>query len=195
MLFYKPLLAFSLAVVTTAFLVPVGQPDGLYEFFVDAAGREIHRRMNVTVTKERNVPDFEALEKQSKWPNTDLVPMPRPKRRCGCGHVFNMNHAGCDAAVADLRSQIERTSVYASQENPLAMQVAFLCNGASEPWPITADNFDHFRISLVWISRDCGTYVAGTVEEEEGGPRYGYMIHWPELDFCGKAMLSKKTSC
>lgn len=74
-------------------------------------------------------------------------------------------------------------------------QVAFLCNWVPEEWPIAADNYDHFRISLVWLSRDCGNYVAVTVEEEEGGPRYGYMIHRPALDFCGTAMLLKKESC
>jgi len=77
MLLYNLLLTFALAVAATAFLVPVGQPDGLYEYYVDAAGREIHHLLNVIVTNERSAPDIEAKD---KWPNTDLTPMPRPKR-------------------------------------------------------------------------------------------------------------------
>lgn len=62
MLFHKLFFAFSsyLAVDASAFLVAVGKPDGLYEYYVDAAGREIHHRINVTVTNERSVSDIEA---------------------------------------------------------------------------------------------------------------------------------------
>ncbi|KAG4433028.1 hypothetical protein IFR05_011489 [Cadophora sp. M221] len=105
MLFSKVFLTSSLAVIELSYVIPEGQSDGLYEVFLDKRGLEVHRPLNVTSMDGRSTLDLEILEKRGKFPNADLTPEEQPKIRCGCG--FNMNHAGRNDAVADLRNQMK----------------------------------------------------------------------------------------
>ncbi|PVH71948.1 hypothetical protein DL98DRAFT_660342 [Cadophora sp. DSE1049] len=115
-----------------------------------------------------------------------------------------MDHGGCNAVVADLRAQFVRSlgaciprkaAWYSIRSNV----VAFACNyGSVAPnncHPITADNYDRFWASTVRISRDCGSFVAGIVDPPWFGVHFGYMIHYPGLDFCGNAWGSKLDHC
>ncbi|KAH7327128.1 hypothetical protein BKA65DRAFT_554691 [Rhexocercosporidium sp. MPI-PUGE-AT-0058] len=200
MLFSRILLTSSLAAFGLSYVIPAGQSDGLYEVFLDEHGLEVHRPLSVTSVEERSTLDVGVLGKRGRFPNTDLTPMERPKLRCGCG--FHMDHGGCNDAVAELRNQFGRSlgasipagnAWYSIRSNV----VAFTCAPRSMTgfWPITEESFDHFYISTGWISQDCGSFVAGTVAEVDGGPRHGYMIHYPGLDFCGNAMGSRLDHC
>ncbi|KAF2621065.1 hypothetical protein BU25DRAFT_355174, partial [Macroventuria anomochaeta] len=82
---------------------------------------------------------------------------------CGCG--FNMNAGDTDAAVADLKGQLDRMAsggtICLAYYSIRGGTVAFACNRSDRSKRIDGDNFAGY---LRAITSSCGLYIAGTYQ-------------------------------
>ena len=84
----------ALVASTQAWVIPKGTTDGIYAVAVGDDGVEVHTKIAEASSElPFNVSDANPLDRRGDgriW--------------CGCG--FNLNPGNCDAAVADLKSQL-----------------------------------------------------------------------------------------
>ena len=101
---FKITTAFTLAALAHAFVIPPGTPEGVYAVVTREDGTNVHTKISDSPEIKRDptgvtpVNEVNALERRQNgriW--------------CGCG--FNMDRGNCDAAVADLKSQMSKFHV------------------------------------------------------------------------------------
>jgi hypothetical protein len=106
-----------------------------------------------------------------------------------------MNHANCDAAVEDLKTQADVNDGKTLQEglsyySIRGSVVAFVCETFIETVPYR----EKIAHGLWKVTKHCGEYVPGTYWEI-GIRNIGYMNWHSGLDFCGHALEPSATSC
>jgi hypothetical protein len=187
---------FALASIVSAVRLPKmpdAAVDGFYVAYVDEFGKDVH-----TLISAPNKTGFV----------DGLAPsMPKPKLAkrssgyswCGCG--YNMNHADCDAANADLANQAGGGITVGGglcYYSVVSSAVAFVCNPYSSQDNILAETFysDGVGSSDAVITSDCGWYVAGTYAWGYW-PSYvvGYMIYYAGEDFFHDSTGSSASGC
>jgi len=208
-----------LAVLASAATLAPNLPDGVYQSYEDDAGLEVHMQLSNSVN-DRDLPllswthdpstatsnsstsplaqhPFDSLEKRN-----DCSPIDSNEQVfCGCS--FPVNHANCDAAVADLKNQVgphgvqftKQMSYYSIRNNVVAFICCFHPTGWSE---VTVDLITKAAAS---ITDRCGWYIAGTHIVALGGSAdvfgydIGYMQYTSGLDFCAHARNSGQNCC
>lgn len=96
----------------SSFKLPAGLDDGFYRVYLDSNGNEIHEPANATMLTPLSKPvpriskasartPFDARRSGSLAPRFGQGVL---QSWCGCG--FNMNPGDCDAAVADIKNQV-----------------------------------------------------------------------------------------
>lgn len=152
----------------------------------------------------RNTEIHTLLSTHAPLPSPPASPLPSPSLTpryvwpgeifCGCG--YNLDPPSCDAAVADLRSQLgSYSTIYQAYYSIRGPVVAFVCN--LNPGFFVTDSDDYGGYIAV-VTQQCGRYVAGTYfafDEGEYGADVGYMQYFAGLDFCGAAEGSSQNSC
>ncbi|KAM0260137.1 hypothetical protein ACHAQJ_002901 [Trichoderma viride] len=119
MYFFKITAALALAALAQAFTIPSDTPDGVYAVSTGEDGATVHTKIS-NPSKIKHDPASvapRALEPRDRdvW--------------CGCG--FNLDPGNCDAAVADLKTQLpgahiyEGTSYYSIRGNVVAFIQAY----------------------------------------------------------------------
>ena len=140
MLLTATIISSLLASQVSAFTLPGGLADGFYHAYVNERGEEIHE----PATKEMVRSLSAGL--QSRNPVMALPPSRIFGRQdglggtvwCGCG--FNMNSGDCDAAVADLKSQVGDSTLIPNSQSYYSVRgsvVAFACNRVDQPWRVS----------------------------------------------------------
>ncbi|KAK8879219.1 hypothetical protein PGQ11_000513 [Apiospora arundinis] len=210
MLFPQFLLV-SLAVSATASKLPLIQPeDGVYAVTIGEKGQEIHTRIsNITQAEvnelmQNSTPDIADLRKPAEgqmetraWRLDDTC--------CGCG--YNLPHGDIDAAVEDLKYQIDENGsvLWTNFYSIRGGSVAFGCvNGLRQFGSLEVEK------AYALITKRCGWYVAGSYQKtcidtptkpfdldcpEWTSPTIGYMNWYPDQDFCKNAKGSSQRSC
>ncbi|KAH7010742.1 hypothetical protein B0J12DRAFT_751346 [Macrophomina phaseolina] len=180
-----------------AFVFPEGLTDGFYRASIDERGYEIHELLSA--------PDGEHIDARiisQRAPTTDSdtyeVSAKLQKRIwtvwCGCG--FSLNHGDCDAAVADMKRQVDggvHIQPHQAYYSIRGSVVFFSCN--------TGDGQVFMDVPSVTfiageITKACGYYIAGTFARQGYPPEAsGYMRYSAGLDFCRAAKASPAHSC
>jgi hypothetical protein len=112
---------------------------------------------------------------------------------CGCG--ITMNRGDTDAAVADLKAQLNEYTYIPPGQSYYSIRggaVAFACHYGSEPKGIAGDIL---RVVFKSLTGRCGQYVPSTKEDFDSSFAVGYMNYTPGLDFCGHARSSAQHKC
>jgi hypothetical protein len=172
------------AALSQALIIPSEiTAEGVYEVVKKADGTEIHTKI-ANVTSGTPFENDHALNRRYQneiW--------------CGCGYY--MDPGNCDAAVTNIRNQLNQGnpvpaghSFYAIQNNV----VAFACNYGSVDFTTNGDSFGH---SLESITNACGRYVAGSKDTGFNGDSFivGYMQYSNGIDFCHDSTNSPQSSC
>ncbi|KAF3922131.1 hypothetical protein AA313_de0206012 [Arthrobotrys entomopaga] len=178
----------ALAVASTkAIAIPNNLSEGVYQTYTDENGKVITEKLDTRLTTVGG----------TSSPSSPLKRSP-DYYFCGCG--FNMNPGNTDAAVADIKNQLNNIgfngtppgrSVYSIRGDGNQRVVAFLCNRDSANWAVLGNQFGGY---LAEITGRCGRYIAGTYSNNN---KYvaGYMRYGDGLDFCGASTTSPAHSC
>lgn len=103
MRFVSTITVFTLFAWAQAFVIPPGTSDGVYSVFNHEDGTEVHTKISVSSEVRRDatgITPFNEVGALERRQNDRIW--------CGCG--FNMDAGNCDAAVADLKSQMSAQS-------------------------------------------------------------------------------------
>jgi hypothetical protein len=165
-----------------AFIIPANNTEGVYKV-VTADGSEVH-------TRTANIGDHS---------NASLDSIHAPDRRdngqywCGCG--LNMNTGNCDAAVSNLKNQLDSYGAIPAGQSYYSIRgdvVAFACNrdpnNPSQPW----DGY-YFGTVTVGITSQCGNYIAGSYQAFN--TIFGYMRYSNGINFCADSTNSPSNRC
>ncbi|KAJ8118084.1 hypothetical protein OPT61_g856 [Boeremia exigua] len=160
----------ALAASAFAWKIPQGTTDGVYKVETLADGSTVHTKIIDAADIDRNQPLV---------PGVSLAPINALSKRfhdqvwCGCG--YNMVPGDCDAAVADLKTQLRPSIInpglaYYSIRGRV---VAFVCNRGSGNWLVFPQNLAD---SLATITNRCGWYIAGARQQgnDDQALLYGY---------------------
>ncbi|KAF2150018.1 hypothetical protein K461DRAFT_323510 [Myriangium duriaei CBS 260.36] len=200
----------TVAGLVSGFKFPAGLGDGTYAVSYDAKGNEAHTLLNSTLSSPAQIEagKIQAINHLAKQDEAMIAGRGGKVRRgmqekrgalstyCGCG--IYMDHGNCDAAVEDLKQQLDRGSgddkggyIEANQAwySIRGNAVAFIC----EDWRAQNWRRDDVTNDLAEVTRECGWYVAGTLDGFFAD--VGYMIYTPGLDFCGHATGSPVQKC
>lgn len=174
MKFSLALIAAVASQVATAFKIPEGTPDGIYQAYYDSDGNEVHERIGDNTTDDvvpilaRSQPELSPLQKRNEvW--------------CGCG--IHMQGGDCDDATHDVERQLGSGGGSAvpptgSTYSKRGAVVAFFCNHERSP---KYANDNDARNAWAQITNSCNYYIAGTWQVD-GGLTAGYMASF--MDFC-----------
>lgn len=92
---------FALAASASAWKIPQGTSDGVYKVETLADGSTVHTKIIAAADIDRSQPLAQGV---SYAPDSPLQKRSPGQVWCGCG--FNMVSGDCDAAVADLKTQL-----------------------------------------------------------------------------------------
>ena len=95
--------AATLLTLAQAFTIPSGTEDGVYAVLTRDDGTDVHTKISDVPEAKRNPTGVTPYNEV-----TNLEKRQNDRIWCGCG--FNMNSGNCDAAVADLKSQMSTKS-------------------------------------------------------------------------------------
>ncbi|OAQ58719.1 hypothetical protein VFPPC_10945 [Pochonia chlamydosporia 170] len=100
-------LLFGLVALCGAISLLGNTTDGTYVVLIDESGNETHKRISdPLVSIEDAPPVYDSLIEEEELHRRPIV----WHIWCGCG--FTLDHGHCDAAVADLKSQIGEKTQY-----------------------------------------------------------------------------------
>ncbi|KAB2571943.1 hypothetical protein BFW01_g1843 [Lasiodiplodia theobromae] len=179
-----------------AFVLPEGLSDGFYRASIDERGYEIHELLSAGIDDAN--PTIVAQMAPTTENETYDLPAQLQKRAgtkwCGCG--FTLDHAGCDAAVADMKVQVSggvHIQAHLAYYSIKGGVVFFACNTGNGQLFMDAPTVAYVASE---ITNACGWYIAGTFARS-GYPSEasGYMRYSSGLDFCGAAKSSSAHSC
>ncbi|KAL6812859.1 hypothetical protein GGI42DRAFT_349017 [Trichoderma sp. SZMC 28013] len=182
---FKIAAALSLAPLAQAFTIPSGTPDGVYAVSTSENGATVHTKISSPSKSER---DQAHVAPRAIEPRDQGI-------YCGCG--FNLDPGNCDAAVADLKTQLpgahiyEGTSYYSIRGNV----VAFVCVPYVDPGVWTDISPDQYGQALATITAKCGRYIAGAMFTGYSIEYVGYAQWYDGYDFCKHATDSSSTHC
>ncbi|KAL6808686.1 hypothetical protein J3E69DRAFT_378303 [Trichoderma sp. SZMC 28015] len=182
---FKITAALSLAALARAFTIPSGTPDGVYAISTGEDGTTVHTK----ISSPSNIKyDLASVAPRALEPRDQGI-------YCGCG--FNLDPSNCDAAVADLKTQLpgahiyEGTSYYSIRGNV----VAFVCVPYTDPGVWTDISPDQYGQALATITAHCGRYIAGAMFTGYSIEYVGYAQWYDGYDFCKHATDSSSTHC
>lgn len=163
----------------TAFVIPKGQPDGVYLARVDGSGNEIHERLS-------DAPEISAREAN---------PLERRAAQAWCGCGIILNNGDTDVANRNLANRLQRgTNIGAHQSlySVAGSAVAFACNYSGGSKVFSGDVIGQNNAK---ITAACGRYTAGSWGEG-GSWATGYMRSGENGgNFCGVALSSPAHRC
>ncbi|EUC29465.1 hypothetical protein COCVIDRAFT_41222 [Bipolaris victoriae FI3] len=167
---FKNVLLLAFLSASSAFIIPEGTGDGVYEHHVDANGVDVHVKIG-------NATDFSATELSAYTKRVNSIRASRLQAREGafCNQgpdKANMHHGDTDAANADLDYQCSNYGPTKGRHNYYSVRgntVAFFCNYALNSVQCTAER--RAQLSAA-ITRTCGWYHAGWWDG--GLTSYGY---------------------
>lgn len=93
--------AATLLTLATAFVIPSDSQEGVYAVLTRDDGTEVHTKIAEAAEEKRDptgITPYNQVRGLEKRQNDRIW--------CGCG--FGMNSGNCDAAVADLKSQMSK---------------------------------------------------------------------------------------
>ena len=120
----------ALAASTSAWKIPQGTEDGVYKVETLPDGTTTHTKIIDAADIDRNQPLVPGI---SLAPDGVLSKRSPGQVWCGCG--YNMNSGDCDAAVADLKTQL--VSVYKGSESGLPLISSSVLLPSTLAWPTT----------------------------------------------------------
>jgi hypothetical protein len=197
----KALVFITLAAFARAFKIPEGTEDGVYAVYTRSDGVEVIAPFDeaVDIIKERvssapTSPNPAILKGRgfniaSRWAGQIW---------CGCG--FTMDHGNCDAAVDDLKNQLNNgvipahMSYFAIKRSPGKNVVAFACSRNDLGLELDGDTYGQ---ALERITSACGLYIAGAYDIFPFGQPLivGYARYQEGDDFCGGSTSSPANHC
>ncbi|KAH6658867.1 hypothetical protein BKA67DRAFT_652150 [Truncatella angustata] len=178
-----------LAGSAVAAVLPGGLKDGVYRTYLDSQGNEVHEKLSDPINQSP-----EPVVSINFTPASPLLSKRDPVIYCGCG--YGMDHSYCDAAVADLKTQVgsgvhiaPATSYYSIRGSV----VAFACEytGVGTMF-ISGSDITYMAAD---ITSACGLYIAGSYKYGGTNAAFGYMRYTSGLNFCANALSSSAHSC
>jgi hypothetical protein len=174
--------ALATAAFSQAFIIPSDTTEGVYKV-VTADGSEVHTRIaNIVNHSNASLDNSDALDRRDNgqyW--------------CGCG--LNMNAGNCDAAVSDLKYQLDSYGAIPAGQSYYSIRgdvVAFACNrdtnNPSQPW-----DGSYFGVVAAGITSQCGNYIAGSYQAFN--TIFGYMRYSNGINFCADSTNSPSNRC
>ncbi|EMD65314.1 hypothetical protein COCSADRAFT_354468 [Bipolaris sorokiniana ND90Pr] len=167
---FKSTLLLAFLSASSAFIIPEGTGDGVYEHHVNANGVDVHVKIG-------NATDFSATELSVYTKRVNSIRASRLQARDGafCNQgpdKANMHHGDTDAANADLDYQCSNYGPTKGRHNYYSVRgntVAFFCNRAINSVQCTASRRAQ---TSSYITEKCGWYHAGWWDA--GLTSYGY---------------------
>ncbi|KAK3983860.1 hypothetical protein QBC44DRAFT_254185 [Cladorrhinum sp. PSN332] len=181
-------------------------PDGFYKAYYDASGKEVHELLT-PATVEADKQHIKAAGLVSIAPGISardarglLNARDDQRLYCGCGLI--LDRSDCDAAVANMKNQINNNggTVYV----PIGQAyyavrggvVSFICSRKGNS-AVTGVSVAGFTDLLKEVTKYCGQYVPGTYKHgtpiDTAAVDVGYMFSGQ--DFCARAESSSKDRC
>jgi len=215
----------SLLITTALFALATGTiiapdlPDGVYHSHIDEHGVEHHIRLSGGDSKSftplswTHDPGNATLSTiHNRWASADDS---LEKRNCAadpstansiwCGCAYELDHPGCDAAVADLKNQVGPKGTLIKQGQAYysirGITIAYACSYKQYGAPQSLVTPTQISTGLAHITNRCGLYITGTYASKYdsvlAGFDVGYMRNFAGLSqhICDDAVDDFHANC
>ncbi|KZM18905.1 uncharacterized protein EKO05_0010399 [Ascochyta rabiei] len=183
----------ALTASASAWKIPQGTEDGVYKVDTLEDGSTVHTKIVDAADIDRSQPEVQGI---SLVPDETSSLQKRGNDQVWCGCGYNMVSGDCDAAVADLKTQLRPSTINPGQAyySIRGKVVAFACNRGNRNWTVFPQNLGD---SLADITNKCGWYIAGAKQtgNDDQALLLGYQRWNGNDDFCGGARSSSQNHC